>query len=156
MKLNLGCGKRPLPGYTGVDLIPSADIVSDIRELKFAENGSVDEIIAIHVIEHFYRWEVTPLLLEWKRVLKPGGKIILECPNLESAAKAILNKAPDQLGMWALYGNPELKDVLHCHHWGYTPETLCLTLRLAGFREPQVLPAQFKIPERDMRVEAIR
>ena len=156
MKLNLGSGNRPLEGYLGVDLAPGADIQCDIRKLDFAEDNSVDEIIAIHVIEHFYKWEVVPLLLEWKRVLKPGGKIILECPNLEIAAMAILNGWKDQMGMWALYGNPDLKDVLHCHHWGYTPSSLVAMLKYVGFRDATAMKAQFKIPERDMRVEAYK
>ena len=156
MKLNLGSGNRPLQGYIGVDLAPNADIQCDLRKLEFAEDNSVEEIIAIHVIEHFYKWEVQPLLQEWRRVLKPGGKIILECPNIKKAAHAFLMGAGDQMGMWAFYGNPELKNEFHCHHWGYTPETLIYELQLAGFRETQSKQAQFKMPVRDMRVEAIK
>ena len=156
MKLNLGSGNRPLPGYTGVDLDPVADIVCDLRKLEFAEDNSVEEIVAIHVIEHFYKWEVQPMLQEWRRVLKPGGKIILECPDLKKAAFAFLLGGPDQMGMWAFYGNPELKNEFHCHHWGYTPETLAYELQLAGFRNIVKVQAQYKIPQRDMRLEATK
>jgi predicted SAM-dependent methyltransferase len=156
MKLNLGCGNKKLEGYTGVDIDPRADVICDIRKLEFAADNSVEEIIAVHVIEHFYKWEVLPMLFEWKRVLKPGGKLILECPNLEVAAMAILKGWKDQMGMWALYGNPDLKNEFHCHHWGYTPATLVEVVRQAGYREPTALRAQFKIPERDLRVEAYK
>ncbi len=156
MKLNLGCGNRPLEGYIGVDLSERADIVCDIRKLEFAENNSVEEIIAIHVIEHFYKWEVQPLLQEWRRVLQPKGKIILECPNLETACKNVLAGTGDQLSMWALYGNPDLKDEFHCHHWLYTPHTLMAELIKAGFRNCCHKAAEFKIPQRDMRVEAFK
>jgi len=156
MRLNLGSGNRPLPGYVGVDLAPGADIVCDVRKLEFAGDNSVDEIIAVHLIEHFYRWQVQPLLQEWRRVLKPKGKLILECPNLEAACRFFLEGSKDQLSMWALYGNPELKNEFHCHHWGYTPMTLIDELRSAGYREPRHLPAEFKIPIRDMRVEAYK
>lgn len=156
MKLNLGSGNRPLEGYIGVDLSEKADIVCDLRKLEFAENNSVEEIIAIHVIEHFYKWEIPSLLQEWRRVLQPKGKIILECPNLEAACANLLNGAPDQLSMWAFYGNSDLKDPLHCHRWGYTPASLMSELAKAGFRNPVHLQAQFKIPHRDMRVEAYK
>jgi len=156
MKLNLGSGNRPLQGYIGVDLAPNADIQCDLRKLEPFADNSVEEIIAIHVIEHFYKWEVQPLLQEWRRVLQPGGKIILECPDLKKAAQAFLFGAGDQMGMWAFYGNPELKDVFHCHHWGYTPETLAYELQMAGFRNIHKAKAQFKIPERDMRVEGFK
>jgi len=155
MKLNLGSGNRPLEGYISVDLSPKADVNCDIRKLPYEDN-SVEEIIAIHVIEHFYKWEVLPLLLEWRRVLQPGGRLILECPNLAQAARYFLSGASDQLSMWAFYGNPDLKDELHCHHWGYTPQSLVETLEQAGFKQCKALPAQFKIPDRDMRVEAIK
>jgi predicted SAM-dependent methyltransferase len=156
MRLNLGSGNRPLEGYTGVDLAPNADIQCDLRKLEFAEDNSVEEIIAIHVIEHFYKWEVQPMLQEWRRVLKPGGKIILECPDLKKAAHAFLMGAGDQMGMWAFYGNPDLKDEFHCHHWGYTPETLIYELQQAGFKDTQKCQPQFKIPARDLRVEAYK
>lgn len=156
MKLNLGSGNRPLEGYVGVDLAPNADIKCDLRKLEFAKDNTVEEIIAIHVIEHFYKWEVQPLLQEWRRVLVPGGKIILECPDLQKAAYAFLMGEGNQMGMWAFYGNPDLKDVFHCHHWGYTPETLAFELQLAGFKNIEKAKAQFKIPARDMRVQAVK
>lgn len=156
MKLNLGSGNRPLEGYLGVDLAPNADIRCDIRKLEFAQDDTVEEIIAIHVIEHFYKWEIQPLLAEWRRVLVPGGKIILECPDLKKAAFHFLTQDSPQMGMWAFYGNPDLKDEYHCHHWGYTPETLAYELQIAGFRNVVKATAQFKIPQRDMRVEAAK
>jgi ubiquinone/menaquinone biosynthesis C-methylase UbiE len=156
MKLNLGSGNRPLEGYIGVDLSPKADVVCDIRKLDFAKSSSVEEIIAIHVIEHFYKWEVQGILQEWRRVLHPKGKIVLECPNLEIACRNLLNGTGDQLSMWALYGNPNLKDELHCHHWLYTPQSLIAELIKAGFRNCTHKTAEFKIPQRDMRVEAFK
>jgi len=156
MKLNLGSGDRPLEGYIGVDLAPNADIVCDVRKLdQFADN-SAEEIIAIHVIEHFYKWEIQPMLAEWRRVLQPGGKIILECPDLKKAAFHFLMGEKDQMGMWAFYGNPDLKNEFHCHHWGYTPETLAYELQLAGFKNIVKAQAQFKIPKRDMRIEGTK
>lgn len=156
MKLNLGSGARPLEGYVGVDLDPRADVVCDLRHLEVFEDNSVDEIIAVHVIEHFYLWEAVPLLTEWRRVLVPGGKIILECPDLEKAARLFLQGEKDQLGMWAFYGNPLLKDPLHCHKWGYTPDSLEGVLTKAGFRGCVALPPRFKIERRDMRLEAYK
>jgi predicted SAM-dependent methyltransferase len=156
MKLNLGSGGRPLEGYVGVDLDPRADIVCDIRNLGFTGDNTVEEIIAIHVIEHFYKWEIQTMLQEWRRVLVPGGRIILECPNLKKVAQFYLMGAGDNMGMWGFYGNPDLKNEYHCHHWGYSPETLEYELRQAGFKNIEHFRAQFKMPERDMRIEAVK
>ena len=91
VKLNLGCGRRILEGYTNVDLPGNhsgikPDVEADLRKLPFPDEHA-DEIMAVHVIEHFYVWEVMSVLDEWKRVLKTGGKIILELPNLMSILK---------------------------------------------------------------------
>ena len=38
------------------------DFVADIRDLRKIKSSIADEILAVHVIEHFYYWEVVPLL----------------------------------------------------------------------------------------------
>lgn len=158
VKLNLGCGHRKIEGYVGVDAnakTSACDLACDLRTLPH-EDGSVEEIIAVHVIEHFYLWEVQPLLAEWRRVLAPGGKLILEQPDIAKAAMLYLRNPADKGYMFAFYGDPGQRDERMCHHWGWTPATLGRELKLAGFRDPTHKPAQFKRPERDFRVEAIR
>lgn len=89
------------------------DIVADITRLsEHFKLSSIDEILSVHVIEHFYFWEVHELLKSWKNLLKPGGLLILETPNLLSACVEILRDhraaLPGQLGqrgMWPLYGD---------------------------------------------------
>ncbi len=166
MCLNLGCGDKILPGYTNVDVAQERagrqpDVICDIRNLIAFEDDYADEILAVHVIEHFWRWEVVEVLREWIRVLKPGGRIILECPNLKSACEEFL-KDPDlralpgeegQRTMWVFYGDPAWTDPLMVHRWGYTPQSLIQVMREAGLTELKTEPAQFKLREpRDMRV----
>src|SRR6185295_17614324 len=85
MKLNLGCGDKILPGYVNVDVAESRldrkpDVVCDLHVLTPFEDGVADEILSVHVIEHFWRWEVVDVLKEWLRVLKPAGLMVIECP----------------------------------------------------------------------------
>jgi ubiquinone/menaquinone biosynthesis C-methylase UbiE len=42
-------------------------------------NGAFDAVVAQHVIEHLP--DVIAALCEWKRILKPGGRIVLATPN---------------------------------------------------------------------------
>lgn len=117
------------------------------------------------MVEHFWQWEVTDILKEWSRVLKPGGKMILECPNLISAAEEFL-KNPDiaamggkegQRSMWVFYGDPAWKDPLMIHRWGYTPRSLATVMNAAGLTDLRQEPAQFKLREpRDMRITGIK
>ncbi len=167
--LNLGCGDKIIPGYINIDAAVSRaglkpDIVADIRDLKNIKTGIADEILAVHVIEHFFYWEVVSLLSGWRRILKSGGKIVLECPNLLFACQMIVNNPEKcsqsgkdgQMSMWSLYGDPSWKDPLMCHKWAYTPDSLKLVMKKAGFIQLRQEPAQFKLREpRDMRIVGI-
>lgn len=169
-KLNLGCGDKLLQGYVNVDIAQERrglqpDVICDIRKLDVFESDFADEILAIHVVEHFWRWKVVSVLREWVRVLKPGGKMVLECPNLKSACEAFL-KNPEraalpgpegQRTMWVFYGDPRWTDPLMVHRWGYTPQYLTQVMHEAGLTNLCQEPAQFKLREpRDMRITGVK
>ena len=65
MRLNIGCGNRRLPGYTGIDAVerPAADIVAPADAIPL-QDGCADEVMAIHLVEHVFSWEVPALLAE--------------------------------------------------------------------------------------------
>lgn len=170
LKLNLGCGDKILPGYVNVDVVESRagmkpDVICDLHDLAPFDDASADEILSVHVVEHFWRWEIRDVLREWVRVLKPGGRMIVECPNIESACRDFLqdpvNAAREgesgQRTMWVFYGDPKWKDPLMIHRWGYTPQSLSELLAEAGLRDVRQEPAQFKMREpRDMRVVGVK
>lgn len=170
MKLNLGCGDKILPDYVNVDVVESRagkkpDVICDLHQLTPFEDNAADEILSVHVVEHFWRWEVVDILREWVRVLKPGGKMILECPNLISACQALLSNpdvaaGPGQEGqrsMWVFYGDPRWQDPYMVHRWAYTPKSLGAIMFEAGLRDLQQEPAQFKLREpRDMRITGVK
>lgn len=164
-RLNLGCGDKILPGYINVDIAENRngitpDVICDLHCLTFPDN-SVEEILSVHVVEHFWRWQVVDTLREWVRVLRPGGKMILECPNLLSACQELLRDpnaasgagVEGQRSMWVLYGDPAWRDPLMVHRWGYTPYSLAQVMAEAGLVNIRQEPAQFKLREpRDMRI----
>jgi SAM-dependent methyltransferase len=169
VKLNLGCGDKILPGYVNVDVAPARagrkpDVICDLHRLEPFQDASADEVLAVHVVEHFWRWEVVGVLREWARVLKPGAPMIIECPNLQSACEQFL-RDPDGAGpgaegqrtMWVFYGDPRWQDPLMVHRWGYTPRSLAQVMAQAGLVEIRQEPAQFKLREpRDMRVVGVK
>lgn len=166
VRLNLGCGDKLLEGYVNVDVAPSRrglrpDVLCDLHDLSVFAGDSADEVLAVHVVEHFWRWEVLGILKEWVRVLKPGGRMILECPNLISACEVLLNDpenasegdARGQRSMWVFYGDPSWQDPLMTHRWAYTPKSLASLMSEAGLVDVHQEPAQFKLREpRDMRI----
>ncbi len=170
VRLNLGCGDKILDGFINVDVVEARagkkpDVICDLHDLSSFEDNYADEILAVHVIEHFWQWEVVDILKEWTRVLKPGGKMILECPNLLSAAEEFLKNPEEaalggptgQRSMWVFYGDPAWKDPLMIHRWGYTPRSLATVMHKAGLKNLTQEPAQFKLREpRDMRITGLK
>lgn len=86
MKLNLGCGYKYLEGYVNIDGYNDtvADMKMDLASLEFDDNRA-DEILAAQVIEHLGYFKAVFMLSECWRVLKPGGKLIIETPDIEKA-----------------------------------------------------------------------
>ena len=165
MRLNVCCGGRLLDGYVNIDVasLPdkrAPDIVADARRIPL-EDGCADEIMCIHGFEHFYRWEADALATEWRRLLRAGGLLVLELPDLLKCCENIVNnytaagKHPDQAGMWGLYGDPRLESPLMCHRWGWTPKTLRSFLEAHGFVDIQSQETQWHPAgraRRDMRM----
>jgi len=160
--LNIGCGNVKKPGYLNVDVDPSVkpDLVVALDfSLPFASETFV-LIEAYHVIEHIYPWLSVDVLNEFRRILKPQGKLVIECPNIESACTWLLPNADygsdSQMGMWALYGDPNPKNPLQMHRWGYTPITLGEVLKQAGFVSILREIPQTHVPARDFRMTGIK
>lgn len=137
------------------------DIESDLRTLPFNDNYA-DMAIAVHVLEHFYLWDVPALLLEWRRVLKPQGELILELPCMNKVFKYIadcMNAGKDlnlQMTWLALWGNPAYNSVEMCHKWGYTKQQLIDLLEEAGFIGIKIEEPRYHVKERDMRIIAYK
>ena len=50
-KLNLGSAGREFDGFVSVDLVPPADVITDLEEEWPWDDSTVDEIIAFDIIE---------------------------------------------------------------------------------------------------------
>lgn len=158
--LHLGSGKCHWGGWVNIDGSNNrADVICNIQDLPFGCDYA-DRIAAIHVFEHFYQWEAIDLLREWRRVLKPGGKLILEMPCMDlvfSHIAACLMKgvAPNKYLSWLpLWGDPRYKDPSMCHKWGYFKNDVASLLSEAGFIEIKQEEPRYHFKERDMRVTA--
>lgn len=171
MRINFGCGRRVLPGWVNIDAIvnPKAPRPPEIMyAMEFQcgalvapiplSNECADVLQAMHVIEHFYRYDADAVVVEWNRLLKPGGRLILELPNLEAACRNLLAGMTDQMSYWPLYGDPTHLDPYMTHRWGYTPKTIRTLLADNGFNCIEIKPPQThgRRNNRDMRVEAFK
>lgn len=78
VKLNLGGGLQKIPGYVNID----KKLGSEVYPLDY-EDGTVDEIRASHILEHFSHREAHEVLAHWVAKLKVGGTIQIAVPSLE-------------------------------------------------------------------------
>ena len=145
LRLHLGCGEQYLDGYINIDYHRSEHAVMDVKADRYVDiaaleypDNSVDEIRLHHVFEHFNRVTALALLIRWYKWLKPGGKLVIETPDLIGSAKVLLSDlawraktatvrhlAGDQVDTWAY----------HVDHW--FPERFQRTLSCLGFTDIQ-------------------
>jgi SAM-dependent methyltransferase len=85
LRLNLGCGRNILAGWTNVDwmALPGVDVVADLgacrtTPLPFADD-SVDEFLLSHVIEHIP--DSLALMQELHRIARAGAKARIRVPH---------------------------------------------------------------------------
>lgn len=155
IRLNIGAGNKAFEGWTSVGLEPQHEIQADVRSIPVPDHYA-DEAMVIHVLEHLNRWEAPAALREWRRVLKPGGLLIIEQPDLLKCCRAVLAGAAPREGLLGLYGDPREGDGMMMHKWGWTPAELIKELQAAGFTKIKEKPPQFhgRRVNRDMRIEA--
>lgn len=120
-KLNLGCGTAHIPGYINVDFFTPADLKHDLREPLPYDDDSIDEIKSVHNVEHFTRAEWEKIRLDWYRVLKPGGKLVIDCPNMAYVCKMYLEQPDDSFWRITMYGIQDHAGEFHKNgfdrHW---------------------------------------
>lgn len=88
-----------------------------VETLSF-EPGSFDVVVMFDVIEHLLDPRVA--LEHVKRVLRPGGVLVVSTPNLHSVSRLALGEA------WAVLSPAE-------HLYNFSESTLSILLRRAGF-----------------------
>jgi hypothetical protein len=152
LKLNLGCGEKPLPGWINVDAHP-APLSIDLRwGLPFAD-GAAGHVFLSHVLEHlYYPDEALALLREVRRVLGSGGCLRVVVPDIEQCLAAYTHEDREFFadrrktftwwpesetrleGFLAYAGaGPRPSHFMEAHKFGYDFETLSHVLRKAGF-----------------------
>lgn len=89
-RLHLGCGIVKLGGYINIDADPNInpDVVIDLTAPLPYINDTVEEIITYHFLEHLRRGQAENLIRECYRILKKGGFLTIEIPDILGICKA--------------------------------------------------------------------
>ena len=140
--LNLGCGLDKREDCVNLDARKDVnpDVVWDLEKLPLPfKDEEFDEIIARDVIEHITFHKTEALLKELYRILKHGGRIYIQVPDLEAIAKKVIFN-PDfcygdlcgwkAISFW-VYGAQDYPE--NTHKAGFTIPTLKRLLESIGF-----------------------
>lgn len=163
--LHVGCGRSRQqdttaafnqPGWRelrfDIDPAASPDIVGTMTDMSALADGSMDAVFSSHNLEHLYVHEVPVAAREFLRVLKPGGFVVLACPDLQSVCALV---AQDKLlepayqsaagpiaPLDILYGfRPDMArgNLFMAHRCGFTRSVLLNLFRECGFAQAIVM-----------------
>lgn len=164
--LNIGCGtisSKLLPlcfqndniwQEIKLDIDPNVkpDIVADMTDMGMIKNNSIDAIFSSHNLEHLETHMVPIALKEMLRILKFGGFILVNLPDLETIAKLILDGKLENTLYNSLAGPVSPLDMLFghnlsiqkgnsfmAHRTGFTAKRLGNLLIQAGFKEVRII-----------------
>ena len=137
MKINFGCGDNPGKGFVGCDIrpLPNVKYVCNAwRIIEFVKPETVEVISSRHFLEHLIPYHADLTLMAWYKILKPGGIVHCEVPDLMYHCKQYLDiknrqkqsqlngpKTNIQHAMAGFYGwqRGEKGDIWDLHKWGY-------------------------------------
>lgn len=105
MRLNLGCGVHELADYVNLDRKRGQEAFP----LDYPD-GSVEEIRASHVLEHFSHRDTYAVLKHWFTKLRPGGRLRLAVPDFEWITKHYLAGKPINVLGYVMGGHDDADD----------------------------------------------
>lgn len=120
-------------------------VVGDCTDLSRFEDDSFDVVFASNLLEHLQREQSDALLAHARRVLRPGGRIILMQPNFR------LNPGRyfDDFTHVAIFTDQSLSDYLVAQGWSIEkvlPRFMPLTLKSRGSKLTFVVPWYLRSP----------
>lgn len=109
------------------------DLFADVRKLPFLAN-TLDEIRSVQLFEHFTYEEGEQVLQHWHNLLKSGGLLHIDVPDLDETIKAYLKTKSKREKRWHLrliFGSQ--KNEHSFHKALYSKNMLASLLRKHGF-----------------------
>lgn len=131
IKLDIGSGgPSGDSSFIGVDAFAEgAEVKAFMWDLPY-EDETVDTIYCAQALEHVSKYAVVPTLQEWRRVLKSGGKLQLQVPDLQWAVMNWLANPTTEWNMDIIFGNQRHEG--EYHKTGFTMEILAMYFNIVG------------------------
>ncbi len=159
--LHVGCGSKvnkppaEFGAYKEVRLdcnrMVEPDVVASVVAMPMIPDGTHDGVFASHVLEHLFAHEAAMALAEFFRVLKPGGKVMIQVPDLQTIGGRLACDRADDAVYTSAIGYITPLDMLYGHRgsigagnlfmghrYGYTGNVLKKALQHAGFDNVEI------------------
>ncbi len=129
-------GWKTIDVFEGYSPDECYDVTTGLREA----DDSIGVIWMGDVLEHFPHARVSFVLRECRRVLQPGGRLLISVPDMIVVMSRWLKNPADYEATWLIWGEQdETNDGYNLeadsHKCGFTPSTLHAVLRGAGFTD---------------------
>lgn len=156
-RLNIGCGPVKTPDFVRVDFCPGVDVRVDLRRPLPIPDNVASLILCEHFLEHLrYPGQALAFLKECRRVLQPGGRLMLSVPDTKWPMECYVLGRPEYEAACMEYKwHPREVETFmehinyhfrqqedgrrdghfECHRFAYDAETLGKALLHAGFSE---------------------
>lgn len=104
--LEIGPGFERLPGFETLNIVGGNDIdyIFDASKRLPFEDNTFDLIYASHILEHIPWYKTEEVLLDWVRVLKPGGILEIWVPNGLKICETLLKAELEDINQTELDG----------------------------------------------------
>ncbi len=139
----------------GKTFFPGAEL--DVRKMAYdlsdIKDETYDHLVAAHVMQHFIYSYSQVILIEYARVVKPGGSVIILTPSLEWVAEQILSEKPSPATMAILFGTCENEREETVNFSGYTIRALRKLFDGAGLRVTHARTGLFDFVYNDKKEE---
>jgi predicted SAM-dependent methyltransferase len=145
LRVEIGGGPFPSPGYVHVDADRSSRHLEHLAhawQLPFPD-ATVQELLAIHVLEHVHPTSIDRTLGEWRRVVAPGGYAEIHVPDAATVFPAFLSSTNEKkwdllIPIYGTTGDPTARrrgvaPDLERHHIIYDFALLRQVLLRSGF-----------------------
>jgi ubiquinone/menaquinone biosynthesis C-methylase UbiE len=140
-----------------IDPQTQPDIVADMVDMPMIESASVDAVWSSHNLEHVFAFQVPLVLGEFWRVLRPGGTVHIQVPDVMAPVRAVMRGRLEDvlyespagpvrpIDMLFGYG-PAIANGAHhmAHRTAFTRDTLTRKLKAARFAEVKVTAKEDK------------
>jgi SAM-dependent methyltransferase len=131
-----------------IDPAVKPDLLGDMTDMRhLVASQSFDAVWSSHNLEHLYDYQVPKALSEFCRVLKPHGFVIVNCPDVLSIARQIVERGLENTAYVSNAGPISPLDMLYgygraiaagntymAHRTGFTIERLKRLFDVSGFK----------------------